>query len=114
MQIDIRGQNVAVSGALAAHCLERVERALRPFGSRIARVQVVFVDVNGPKILRGQSCRMRVDFRDGGGVRFESRTDNYYQSASETSAGIVRPIQRALERRRNVRRPVPDGPSPAA
>jgi hypothetical protein len=30
MQIDIRGQNIAISGALAAHCLRRLERALRP------------------------------------------------------------------------------------
>jgi len=44
MQIDIRGQNVPVSGALAAHCLERLDRALRPYSSRIACVEVVFVD----------------------------------------------------------------------
>jgi ribosomal subunit interface protein len=102
VQVDIRGQNVSLSGALAGHCVERLTRALRPFDSRIARVQVVFVDLNGPKKGLGQACRMRVHLLHGGVVRFESRREDYYRAASETIAGVVRRIQRALTRARHV------------
>jgi ribosomal subunit interface protein len=111
VQIDIRGQNVPVSGNLAAHCVDRLDRALRAFSSRIARVQIVFVDLNGPKKGSGQACRATVELLNGARVRFESRTEDYYQAAAETIAGIVRPIQRALTRRRSFR----NGPTlPAA
>ena len=103
MQIDIRGQNVPISGSLAAHCLDRLDRALRPFSSRIARVEIVFVDLNGPKKALGQACRATVELLNGVRVRFESRTEDFYQSAGQTVAGIVRPIQRAIARRRGVR-----------
>ncbi|HKP56875.1 MAG TPA: HPF/RaiA family ribosome-associated protein [Polyangiales bacterium] len=103
MQIDIRGQNVPVSGSLAAHCLDRLDRALRPFSSRIRSVQIVFVDLNGPRNGPGQACRATVELVNGGRVRFSSRTEDYYQAAAQTIAGIVRPIQRALTRERDVR-----------
>jgi ribosomal subunit interface protein len=104
VQMDIRGQNMSLSGALAGHCVERLSRALRPFDSRIARVQVVFVDLNGPKTGLGQACRMTVHLLHGGVVRFESRREDYYRAASETISGIVRRIQRALARRRQTAR----------
>ncbi|HKP57773.1 MAG TPA: HPF/RaiA family ribosome-associated protein [Polyangiales bacterium] len=111
MQIDIRGQNVAVSGNLAAHCLDRLDRALRPFSSRIARVQIVFVDLNGPRNGPAQACRATVELLNGGRVRFSSRAEDYYQAAAQTIAGIVRPVQRTLTRPRSLR----NGPTlPAA
>lgn len=103
MQIDIRGQNVPVSGSLAALCMDRLDRALRPFSSRVARVQIVFVDLNGPKNGPGQACRATVELVNGGRVRFSTRSEDYYQAAAQTIAGIVRPIQRALTRRRSLR-----------
>ncbi|HKU37421.1 MAG TPA: hypothetical protein VJR89_04720 [Polyangiales bacterium] len=83
--------------------MDRLDRALRPFASRLAHVQIVFVDLNGPKKSPAQACRATVELLNGGRVRFESRTEDYYQSAGQAIAGIVRPIQRALARRRDVR-----------
>jgi ribosome-associated translation inhibitor RaiA len=100
VQIDIRGQNVPLSGALAAHCVDRLDRALRRVSSRIACVHVVLLDVSGPKTLDAKACRTTVDFVNGGRVRFESRTDSYYLSASQSISGAVRRVQRELERRR--------------
>ena len=102
MQIDIRGQNVPVSDALVAHCLDRLHRALRPFGSRISRVQIVFVHLNGPRKGQGQACRLTVHLWAGSPVRFETRSEDYYQSASDAIGGIVRSIQRVLVRRREM------------
>jgi ribosome-associated translation inhibitor RaiA len=114
MQIDIRGQNVPLSGALAAHCIDRLDRALRRVSSRIACVHVVLVDIGGPKTLNAKACRTTVDFVNGGRVRFESRTDSYYLSASQSISGAVRRVQRELERRRTTGPEQPMAPQPAA
>ena len=100
MEIVIRGQNVAVSDALLEHCLTRAGRAFRPFSSHIARVQLVFVDLNGPKRGLGYACRATVDLSGGGHVRYEGRAVDYYRSISQAVAGLARQIQRALMRRR--------------
>jgi ribosomal subunit interface protein len=100
MEIVIRGQNVEISEALVAHCVERASRAFRPFSSRISRVQLVFVDLNGPKRGLGQACRATVEFTGGGHVRYESRAEDYYRSISQAVAGMARHIQRVLGRRR--------------
>jgi ribosomal subunit interface protein len=100
MQVDIRGQNVIVSEALVAHCVERANRALRPFSSRISRVQFVFVDLNGPKGALGQACRATAELLGVGQVRSECRAEDYYRSVSQTVAGMARHVQRALARRR--------------
>ena len=103
MQIDIRGQNVAISGSLAAHCLDRLDRALRPFSTRVERVQVVFVQLNGLRKGPGRACRATVHLSTGNPLRFESRSEDYYQAASETIAGISSRLPRELARRRDQR-----------
>ncbi len=100
MQIVSRGQNVAVSDALNAHCVDRARRALRPFSSRISQVQFVFVDLNGTKRGLGHACRVTVVLSGGGQIRYEARAADYYQSASQAIVGTARHIQRVLERRR--------------
>lgn len=114
MQIIIRGQNVPVSDALVAHCIERVSRGFRPFSSRISRVQFVFVDLNGPKHGLGHACRATVDLTAGGHVRYEGRAADFYQAVAQTIAGIARPIQRALVRRRSHAFDRPSSAPPAA
>ncbi|HET8940250.1 MAG TPA: HPF/RaiA family ribosome-associated protein [Polyangiales bacterium] len=100
MQIVSRGQNVAVSDGLVAHCVGRARRALRPFRSRIAHVQLVFRDLALKGQGLGRSCRVTVELVGGGQVRYEGRADDHYQSASEALVGTARYIQRKLERRR--------------
>jgi putative sigma-54 modulation protein len=49
MLIEVRHINLPVSDALREFTQRRVERALRPFHSNIARVDVRITDVNGPE-----------------------------------------------------------------
>jgi ribosome-associated translation inhibitor RaiA len=100
MQIIIRGQNVPVSETLARHCIDRVQRAFRPSSLRIARVHIVFVGLSAARQGLGHACRVTVDLRNGGHVRYESRAEDYYQCALQTITGAARHVQRALERRR--------------
>jgi ribosomal subunit interface protein len=114
VQIVSRGQNVEVSDALVAHCLERATRALRPFSSHISRVQFVFVDLGGIRQGTGHACRVTVELSGGGRVRYEGRAEDYYHAASLSIVGVSRHIQRALERRRVFAAARASTPPPAA
>jgi ribosome-associated translation inhibitor RaiA len=114
MEIVSRGQNVPVSDALNAHCVERAQRALRPFSSRIPRVKFVFVDLNGPKGGPGNACRVTIDLVGGAQVRYESRGADYYQCGSHAIMGAARHIQRVLQRRRSHAATGDSTPPPAA
>ena len=101
MQIVSRGQNVQVSESLVAHCSERARRGLRPFSSRISRVQLVFAELSGNRRGLGRACRVTVQLVGGGQVHYEGRAEDFYQCASQAITGMARYIQRALERRRS-------------
>lgn len=112
MKIVSRGQNLQVSEALTAHCVERAQRGLRPFSSRITHVQFVFVDLNGTRQGLGRACRVSVTLLGGGQVHYEGRAQDYYHAAGQAVAGAARNVHRTLERRRGY---VPvDMTSPAA
>ncbi|HET8936843.1 MAG TPA: HPF/RaiA family ribosome-associated protein [Polyangiales bacterium] len=100
MQIVSRGQNVELSDALTAHCEERAQRGLRPFSSRITRVQFVFVDLNRTRQGLGRACRVSVTLLGGGEVHYEGRAQDYYHAAGQALAGAARNVHRTLERRR--------------
>lgn len=100
MEVVIRSQNVPISQALEEHCHERVVRALQPFREHVRRVDVVLVDLNGPKHGPAQACRVFVDLRRGGTVMFASAADTFYHSASTSAAGAARHLSRVLERAR--------------
>lgn len=114
MEIVCRGQNVPVSEALVAHCLHRSHTALRPYRSRVARVQFVFVDLNGTRQGLGRACRVTAELLGGGLVRYEGRADDCYRAASQAISGSARHIQRALDRRRDFSPPSPGTTPPAA
>ena len=58
MKIDIRSTNVPLSDALRDHTTHRLRFALRAMASRLDRVVVRLVDVNGPKGGPDKVCRM--------------------------------------------------------
>jgi ribosomal subunit interface protein len=101
VNIVIRSQGVDISEALHAHCRERVERVLRPFEPRVARVELVLVDEDGPRNASGQSCRLSVQLKSGDRVRFESRARNYYEAAGQAATGAGRHVTRLIQRRRS-------------
>ena len=102
MNIVIRSQRVAISEALSAHCRARVERALRPFASQVAYVELVLVDEDGPRQGVGQTCRVSVEMKSGARIRFESSATSYYESAGQAAAGAGRHVTRWVQRRRAV------------
>ena len=100
MQIIVRSPNVPVSKALEEHCKSRVQRAVQPFAEQIGRVEVIMVDVNGPKKGLGQVCRVFVELTHGGHLMFASRARDFYSAASRATFGTGRRLARVLSRAR--------------
>jgi len=96
--IVIRSQRVHVSQALEEHARERIARAIQPFAEQLERVELVFVDLNGPRNSPGQSCRVFLAMRDGARVIFESSQRDFYLAASRATVGAGRHLARLVAR----------------
>lgn len=98
MNIIIRGRNVPLSQSLEDHCRERVRRAVRRFAEQVARVEVVLVDLNGPRNAPAQACRVFVTLDSGGRLMFESSDRDFYLAVSRATSGAGRHLARVLSK----------------
>jgi ribosome-associated translation inhibitor RaiA len=105
VKIIIRSPNVPMSKALEEHCQSRARRAVEPFTGQVGRVEIVMVDVNGPKKALGQVCRVFVDLTHGGQLIFVSRARDFYSAVSRATFGAGRRLARVLARARNRAQP---------
>jgi hypothetical protein len=111
VDVIIHHRNVTPSRALEAHCRERIARAVDPFAGRVERVEVVLVDLNGPRKGLGQACRVFVRLATGGGLMFASKDRDFYRASSRAVTGMGRHLARVLakSRTRVHQRFAPDG-----
>ena len=100
VNVIIRHRNVTHSEALEAHCRQRVARAVEPFAGRVERVEVVLVDLNGPRKGPGHACRVFVRLAAGGGVMFASEDRDFYVASSRAATGAGRHLARVLAKSR--------------
>lgn len=100
MNIVVRGHKVPVSEGLGEHCVARADRALQPFAGRVTRVEMVLVDVNGPRKGLGQECRLSVEVAGAARIFFRSRGRDYYEASSRAAHGAGKQLARLLERKR--------------
>jgi regulator of nucleoside diphosphate kinase len=93
-----------MSEALRNHCTRRVTRALSRFAAHVERVEVVLVDLNGPKGGRAQACNLFVALVDGSRVTLQRRESDFYlaagQAASRAGHLVARMTARARTRAR--------------
>jgi hypothetical protein len=73
---------------------------VQPFADQIGRVELVMVDVNGPRKGLGQACRVFVELTHGGRLMFASSARDFYSAASRATFGAGRRLARVLERAR--------------
>lgn len=100
MNVVIRSQRVPISPQLEEHCRERIARAVQPFKQQLDRVELVLVDLNGPRNSPGQACRVFVALTGGGRVLYESRQKDFYLAASRATDGAGKHLARTLARSR--------------
>lgn len=100
MIIDLRGSNVPISEALREHILRKLDFAIRRFASRVDRVVVRLVDVNGPKGGPDKRCRMIAHLSSAESLVVEATDADAYAATSQAAARLDERVARALTRRR--------------
>jgi ribosome-associated translation inhibitor RaiA len=99
MKIDIRSSNVPLSAALRDHTAHRIRLALRSMASRIDRVVVRLVDVNGPKGGPDKVCRMDVRLLPAGRLFVEATEADAYVAVIQAARRLDESASRRLGRR---------------
>lgn len=102
MKIELRSSNMPISDAMREHVGRRIDFAVRRFASRIERIVVRLVDVNGPKGGPDKRCRIIARFAPHGSVIVEATDADAYVAASQAAIRLDERVSRALMRRRTL------------
>ncbi len=100
MMIDMRSSNLPISEALREHILRRLDFAMRRVASRVSRVVVRLVDVNGPRGGPDKRCRIIAHLAPTGSIMVEATDADAYAATSQATNRLDDRITRALARLR--------------
>lgn len=101
MLIELRTSNVPISEALREHVARRIDFAIRRFGSRVLRIVVRLVDVNGPRGGPDKRCRMIAHLSPIGSVMVEAMDADAYIATSQAAIRLDERVARALAKTRS-------------
>ncbi len=101
MHLNIRGRKVPISTSLREHCIERLERALRPFDEHVRSAELVFTDINGPRGGFGQACSVFVSLVNGTKLMIQSTESDFYAASSQAAARAGQLVRRELTKLRS-------------
>jgi putative sigma-54 modulation protein len=115
MRIEVRGDNVTVSGETVQIIDRKTRLALGRFAAAISSVRVVVRDLNGPKQGVDQSCSIKVKLNRGGEVHVGAedpvRWDAIDRALDRASRSTGRLLARQQRFARQALRLIPaDGP----
>jgi putative sigma-54 modulation protein len=99
MQIEVRGQSLAVTPALSSYAERRVTTALRRFGRRIALVAVRLIDENGKRGGIDKRCHIEVTIPRRPVLLIEERHSDVYTAIDFAADRVAMAVSRELERR---------------
>jgi putative sigma-54 modulation protein len=100
MMIDLRSSTLPISEALREHIVRRLDFAVRRFASRVHRIVVRLVDVNGPRGGPDKRCRIIAHLSPSGSVIVEATDADAYAAASQAATRLDERVARALTKRR--------------
>lgn len=100
MELEIRGVNYELDDMLKDHTERRIRFALGRFASRIRRLSVRLIDVNGPRGGIDKRCRIAAALVPRGVVMIEGSGDDPFALMADAAKRAGRAIRRELERRR--------------
>jgi ribosomal subunit interface protein len=98
IEIQIRERNIDISRALRAHAEGELDRALAPFGTRIARVIVRFSSDEGAGA-RESRCQIHIGLRSRS-ARAEGTGVDFFAAVDRACERLSRAIAQVLERER--------------
>jgi putative sigma-54 modulation protein len=99
MQIEVRGQSLAVSPALSSYAERRFTTALGRFGRRIAAVAVRLSDDNGHRGGVDKRCQVEVTIPRRPALLVEERHSDAYTAVDFAADRVATAVTRELERR---------------
>jgi putative sigma-54 modulation protein len=104
--IEITGPGLAITPALRAHVVERLQHALLGVHTNPVHVRVAFTDVNGPKGGLDVRCAIDVSIPQSPPLHTEEFAVRGINAFDRSAAAITRQIAQQLERRQqSARRP---------
>lgn len=98
MQIDLQFRGIDLSPAVREHAERRARFTLARLSSRIARVSISLVDINGPKGGEDKSCTVQISLLQSGVVVVEELGSDLYQVLDRALARAGRTLVRRMER----------------
>jgi putative sigma-54 modulation protein len=99
MQIEVRGQSLAVTPALSSYAERRFRTALGRFGRRITHVSVRFADENGRRGGVDKRCHVEVSIPRRPVLLVEERHSDPYSAIDCAADRVATAVSRQLERR---------------
>ena len=109
MKVEVSGNGIAVTPDLREYARHRLHFLLGRFASRIERVRVRLVDVNGPRGGIDTHCRVQVLGKGINGLVAAALAVNPETAINEATVRLRRVVRREIERveerRREPRRP---------
>jgi putative sigma-54 modulation protein len=98
MRVHVRSRQVKVDKTAFAHIERRLQFNLGRFSSRILRVTVRFVDLNGPRGGVDKNCRIEIRLLPTGSI-FVSDTDaDFYAAFDRAADRVARSVARTIKR----------------
>ncbi|MEI6669787.1 MAG: HPF/RaiA family ribosome-associated protein [Acidobacteriota bacterium] len=104
MKIHVRTQQDGVGPAARAYVDRRLEFSLGRFASRVPRVSVQIVDLNGPRGGEDISCRIELWLPPAGRLFVEATDANPYAAIDRAADRAARAVARVIGRSRDVAR----------
>lgn len=104
MRIEVRGDNVTVSGETAQIIDRKARLALGRFGAAIGNVRIVISDLNGPREGVDQRCSIKVKLNRGGEVHVGADDQLRWDAIDRALDRASRSTARLLARQQNFAR----------
>jgi putative sigma-54 modulation protein len=104
MNIHVRSRQIEMDEAVCAHIDRRLQFSLGRYASRILRVTVQIIDLNGPRRGKDKSCRVEVRLLPRGSIFVEEISADLNAAVDRAADRVMRSVTRALERTRDLER----------
>jgi ribosomal subunit interface protein len=104
MRLDIRGVDLAPTGAIRDHIARRLSFALSRFAGRLEEVEVRLRDENGPRGGVDKVCRVKATLRGLPTLVVEAVGADLYAAIDTAADRAGRALGRSLRRQEAVRR----------
>ena len=104
MEIEIQSQGFAVTGALHAHIVKRIEAALAPFKRQVRSVVARLADDNGARAGNGKTCRFGVSVGGSPDVFAADTRSDLYAAVDRAADHLAAAVAQRLNRRRELLR----------